>query len=267
MATKISDHVLGISSDDLDRYIYRIFRPQHLLSMFGNGENVLVSPAKWDDPYENLLLRAKYRLPDGTIVTWGSFDVYAQCWMKTVESDAMWRVYSPDTYAIRARTTIRKLVESLVASRDPAWVHLEVFLGAVTYKNNKNFKNWVSSYFATSAPPQSRDLAATLLVKRYPFNHEKEVRLLLLPAQNKNTGAEFHKYKIDPHHLFDRLMVDSRAPKPMFEMYEHYFLKELKFKGDFRQSKLYATPVLPPLTFGSPPTTHPTRAKKKKKTG
>ena len=247
------DHVVEIDQKrplDLDRNIYRIFRPQHLIAMFETGENVLISPSKWDDPYENLLLRSEMKLPKGEKAKWAKRDIYAQCWMKTSDSDAMWRIYSHDTFAIRARTTARKLIESVIKSRSQEWAHLEAYIGGVDYKNTKDFERWATSFFAAPAAPTSRDLAETLLVKRWAFQHEKEVRVVLLPAHNNATESELHRYKVDPRLLVDHIMVDSRAPREVFEMYKMVFVDRLKFAGTFTRSKLYDAPSLGSIPFG-----------------
>lgn len=57
------------------------------------------------------------------MVTFGfRSDFYGQCWTLKSTSDAMWRIYSPKKDAVRVRTTIRKLAESLSCGLD-LWAH------------------------------------------------------------------------------------------------------------------------------------------------
>ena len=48
-----------------DQYIYRIISVDRLHELFSNNQNSLVSPKKWEDPFENFILKSKARLPDG----------------------------------------------------------------------------------------------------------------------------------------------------------------------------------------------------------
>ena len=41
-------------------------------------------------------------------------NLYGQCWTKTRESDAMWRIYSPNKNGVRIMTTPRKLLTALL---------------------------------------------------------------------------------------------------------------------------------------------------------
>jgi hypothetical protein len=50
------------------RKLYRIMRFDHLLSLFRDKENVLVPPAKWDDPFENVVLKSPAIMPTGEVV-------------------------------------------------------------------------------------------------------------------------------------------------------------------------------------------------------
>ena len=87
--------------------IYRIFTREHFFSLFEAGENVLVSPKKWEDPFENVVLNAEVKTINGGS---GEFlfhdNVYGQCWSGRAASDAMWQIYSKNKDAIRVRTTI-----------------------------------------------------------------------------------------------------------------------------------------------------------------
>jgi hypothetical protein len=78
--------------------IYRIFSIDRFVELARTRQNVLVSPYKWDDPFENFLLRCPVRDASGRTLRMGNLAErwYGQCWTSTRESDAMWRIYSPE---------------------------------------------------------------------------------------------------------------------------------------------------------------------------
>lgn len=52
----------------LDRYIYRIVTVERFVDGLTAGENVLVRPRMWDDPFEGRILNSYGVLPDGGMV-------------------------------------------------------------------------------------------------------------------------------------------------------------------------------------------------------
>ena len=94
-------NLINLSLDDLDRYVYRIISLKRLKELLLNEENVLVKPALWDDPFENFILNSKVRLKSGELATFGfRDDFFGQCWTLNKASDAMWRIYSPDSAGV-----------------------------------------------------------------------------------------------------------------------------------------------------------------------
>lgn len=115
---------------------------------------MLVSPAKWPDPYEAAHLRVEQQFPlygDGSGSSFSSIqtdvyskivssswkkstnaaeNVYCQCWSSNSESDAMWKIYStPDYIGVKVRVRTQALLTSLIDSCEDH----NVFLGKVDY--------------------------------------------------------------------------------------------------------------------------------------
>src|SRR5438270_4394426 len=138
----MDDNFLFFPSHTRDRFIYRIISIDRLVEMFSSGRNVLVKPKLWDDPFENFILRCRVQLPDGAYATFGFQDhFFAQCWTLQSASDAMWRIYSPKANAVRIRTTVWKLSESLSRCCGK-WAPDEVFIGCVQYLPNKKLEEF-----------------------------------------------------------------------------------------------------------------------------
>jgi hypothetical protein len=113
----------------LDTPIYRIHAHRFLKQLL-SGTLVLPATHRWTDPYENLIAWCGYEFigDDGKIkqVFLGNdrLRTFGQCWTRTSESDALWRIYSdvdkdrrPDSSfssneGVRLRTTPRKLVKA-----------------------------------------------------------------------------------------------------------------------------------------------------------
>src|SRR5205085_4195507 len=112
---------INISAFERDSFIYRIVSIRRLFDSFAGKVNVLVKPKRWQDPFENFILRAD--------------QVYGQCWTLQTASDAMWRIYSPNAEAVRIRSTVRRLLESLNSDRGST-ANTESFIGRVRYLNN-----------------------------------------------------------------------------------------------------------------------------------
>ena len=103
------------------------------LQLFKTRRNVLVRPQLWGDPFENFILNAQARLPTNQVVTFGfNNDFYGQCWTLHTASDAMWRIYSPNSsggsHPNHSAPTGQSLADTL-----GQWAHVQCFIGKVQY--------------------------------------------------------------------------------------------------------------------------------------
>jgi hypothetical protein len=190
---------LHIPVRQYDQSVYRIVRKEHLLSLLATRENALVKPERWHDPFENFILKSHF-VRNGELVTIGHRDLYyGQCWTLQRASDAMWRIYSPDSTGIRIRSTIRKLAESLENWR-AEWAAQEVYVGKVRYLTTARllaFGRSVLVLGCNDGPLTYKKLAETLLVKRPAFQHEREIRLLFKSSESRPAG----NLPFNPGHL------------------------------------------------------------------
>jgi hypothetical protein len=231
--------LLNLSESDLDQRIYRITKPDYVYSLFHRRENVLVSPRKWDDPFENFVLNSPAMMPNGETIEWGfRNDFYGQCWTFHKASDAMWRIYSTEKTGIRLRTTIRKALTGLAAR---ARADHQAFIGRVSYLSARKLKQFGNS--AIGIPLNASDFASTLLVKRLAFEHEKEVRLLFLAEPGDSVEDGTFRYAVDPHTMIDQMMVDPRLGPRAADDLISKIRARTRFKGRILRSLLYATPI------------------------
>lgn len=228
---------LNIQEKDLDREIYRIMPIYRLLEIFDEKKLTLLKPEKWDDPFENLLLKGNAIIGGGSIELSSLREsVYGQCWTLHKETDAMWRIYSSDKQGAKVKTTIRKLLNALQkASGSDAKKHC--FIGKVEYLNQKRLVEKLNNINLLEMPFEGA--AQSLIYKRLEFKHEQEVRILYT-----NKSESVHSFKIDPLELFDEIVFDPRINKHLLEVYKDAF-KKYEFKKSIRQSVMYQPPKKP----------------------
>lgn len=214
-------NLIDLSDSDLDLPIYRIYKLDRFIKMMSTGRDALVNPQKWEDPFENFFLRRTEIVDDvsGRAIQLKNLadDWYGQCWSFHEETDAMWRIYSPDpvkSIGVKVRTTCRRLFKNLkrVDSEAP---YLQFFIGRVTYFTQQEILSLMGklTFSNISAGGQGDKFAGLLCVKRDTFEHEQEVRLLFqdvaLSAGKRGRDSLF-EYALDSHALFDEVVLDPR---------------------------------------------------------
>lgn len=245
-----SKNYLNIPPDSRDRFIYRITSVDRLLEFFQTGKNVLVAPYKWDDPFENFVLRSRVKLGTGELARFEFHDqFYGQCWTLQKSSDAMWRIYSPRKDAVRIRSTIRRVAESLSHAR-AEWAEVEVFIGEVGYIRQEQIVSHVDAIFQERTVPPSRMFARTLLVKRPAFRHEREVRLLFFQQDGPREKSAYYTYATDPHNLVCQIMIDPRMSIEAAKALRARIIAETGYRGAIKRSLLYRSP--PEMVFRFP---------------
>jgi hypothetical protein len=156
---------LNLAKKDYDKPIYRIIGKDRLMELFQKEKNTLVHPSKWDDPYENFILKSKVRMKSGEVKAFDLHEnVYGQCWSRHKASDAMWRIYSPNKDGIRIKTTISKLLSSLYYGgiNKPSW---SCVIGKVEYLTENKLNKYANSIYVNGALSKE-NLFRSLLVKR-----------------------------------------------------------------------------------------------------
>ena len=230
---------INLKEADLNREIYRIISLSRLEELFKTGRNVLVKPHKWEDPFENFILRSKIRLPTGEIVEYNFHNwLYGQCWSFHKASDAMWRIYSPKSDGVRIRTTVRKLAESFFESQKPMH-EFKCAIGKVLYLKEKELTNYANDIFDDYGITVS-NLFSSLLVKRPAFSHENEVRLLYCSIDDNESNSDKFSYAIEPHSLITQIMIDPRLDQKKANSLKNYIKNKTKFQGDIKRSLLYS---------------------------
>jgi hypothetical protein len=255
----MKDNLIFLTERELDKPVYRVFSFKRLQEIFSEKKLTLVKPKKWDDPFENFILNSTGVLPDGREIEMAFRDnFYGQCWSLTVESDAMWRIYSPKKDGVKVKTTIRKLFTPLFKvggehkKINGTAYNLSSFVGKVKYENTKALiamlkdeQRMSGKIFDQSGWGQ----ASSFFFKRVAFKHEKEVRLIYNSQGDNN--SDIFKFDIDPIKLFDEIVFDPRMDTKVYDRKKKQ-LKKWGFNKSIIQSGLYklktfTIPLRPPF--------------------
>lgn len=232
---------IDIVQQEQGKKIYRVFTIERLIEMFEQKKNALVKPELWDDPFENFILNIPLRNKNGK-VSKSSLRKrgYGQCWTLNIESDAMWRIYSPDKNGVKIQTTIRKLFQSLYSAQT-SYANMSCFIGKVEYYPKKEIEKLVSDRIALRNKfSGSIGQARSLLFKRNAFKHENEVRLIYLDPHNQ-ADSNVYLYPCDPLSMIDRITFDPRMSPRIYKIYKEH-LKSIGYQGTLVQSSLYRPP-------------------------
>lgn len=178
---------------------------------------------------------------------------FGQCWTTIPESDAMWRIYSDvdkdrgfDSFfstneGVRLCTTARKLVNALAKGIGAEQAD-KCCIGLVKYFDEEELRayvvNEVGSYREKAFSGVSGH-ADALLLKRTPFKHESEVRLLYIDSDRKFQNQEFIEVPIDVNAVVEEITLDPRLRSGGGEPKRREWLETNGYKNSINSSALY----------------------------
>lgn len=233
---------LNFKEQEIDKPIFRIIPTYRLFELFEKNINILVNPKLWDDPFENFIMNSKLKFKSGISLGIGfKENLYGQCWTRTRESDAMWRIYSPQKNGVRIATTPRKLLTDLYNDVTPDG-KFSAYIGRVKYYKTKNLIELLNNKaFDWIMDKSGEGPARTLLFKRVTFKHENEVRLIY------NSFNKFKHEKIG-YNTNGLELIDDIVFDPRIDYNEYRAMKEklrnIGFEKRIVKSKLYQIPEL-----------------------
>lgn len=147
----------------MESYLYRYFSFESFVDMIQKQCLTFVLPTLWDDTQELLAYKDRINRLDNVFeiaLFYASLNlIYAQCWSKLGESDAMWRIYNYSNMSIRIKVK-RSSFELLQ----------NIELRDVIYTNN--YEAEIKKTF------ENKDILQLIAIKRKAFAHEKEVRVI-----------------------------------------------------------------------------------------
>lgn len=253
MTTMIDENLkaANVISLDLDAPIYKYIPFKYLKLMIQNSSLYFGKVSSWEDVYENWFLKEQMVLPSGekgsaTDLIQG---VFGQSWTLQEESDAMWRIYSKldrtlhdylDDTAVRIKTTARKLYNVIYANDEDFNTS---YIGAVKYLSQNDFLKMQDSLSPLNPLDLSEVFVKSYFFKRAPFEHEKEVRpILIYSPKHENFGKDGVSFDIDFDNLIDEMVTDPRLTPDEYRTVRGQLIG-LGAKSDkVRNSELYNIP-------------------------
>jgi len=243
-----------------DEPLRRIFNLNGFLEAIRSNEMALKRPHKWDDPREDLttlcMLDGRRHLGKGqqSLATFLA-PVWAQCWSLNPGSDTLLRAYSSvrpdetrrnadrDHEGVTVTTSVRLLLTAAEAwNADGADSH--VVIGKVEYLDDHEiWQRIVNTCNGEHGPKffctvQGR--ADSLMWKRAYFEHEQEVRLLLVGRSWANDDAtlDLRHVRIEPNSLFTSVSFDPRL-QPAEAIEREAELRALGYTGKIVRDESY----------------------------
>ncbi|EYC50033.1 hypothetical protein AZ34_02355 [Hylemonella gracilis str. Niagara R] len=208
--------------------LYRILPFDRAVEVL-KGSLYFSHPSMWDDPYETIVDHDK------------AHAMFAQCWCMNGVSDAMWRIYSPNSLGVRIRTTRSKLEAAMKKGMKRGYKkRIKEVEYETTMEVKKKAEKIAKELSQVFDPKKAADL---FFMKRSAFKHEQEVRALLFcedaPANQPQKGWTIN---VDGCELVESILLDPRVPEHFGAAMKNYLKREIRFNGSVQKSALYSKP-------------------------
>lgn len=222
------------------KYLYRILSFDYLVEWFETKKLPLLSPTLWEDPFEKALMKSVF--PDDQQLEYQKGRMYGLCFSLDGISDALWRIYSPSQHGVRIKTTADHLAQAM--SYSPELVAGKTYIGQVEYLGTNKLMAHARGIRARLADTgDTSTVAETMLLKRQPFRHEREIRVIHLTGDS-GPEQELLYFEADPHTVIKSILLDPRAPDRRVRALTQHLKKLCGFPGRIAQSETYKVPKL-----------------------
>lgn len=236
-----------LNSSTKEEYVYRILPLQYFLQMIKKRKLYFPKVNKWEDPYELFLFKQEYYDANGNKINVYSESnrIYGQCWSAKRDSDALWRIYSPDKMSVRIKTTKRLINQWRKENNGKNNVFIQTDL--VNYQTQKDIDSYIKG-LTTRDVFNFQELVNSLFIKRTNFDHEKEFRIIVwksdVSLENKCVLPEENiEIPFEPENFIQEVYLDPRLPKEEADMLKHALSLFLGNKCSVSQSPLYKQKV------------------------
>lgn len=195
--------------------LYRIMTLPAFLNLMEVDKLDLRRICEWDDPYE---VWTKSWFPEKD---WSekrdTYNFYGFCMTRCIDSDALWRIYSPDKQGICISTTVGRIKSFLQQIDMP----IECCIADIIYNPLEAEKFILGKIYGQNTVGNKLNQFGPFLqalIKRKAFIHEQETRLIIWDKENNNTEPLNHNQKSflsiknnNAIHLIDEIILDPSA--------------------------------------------------------
>ena len=229
-----NDKVLFVSNNiDTSKSLFRYMSLAQFLSIVENRKLFLNKVKRWEDTWEGpddqlpMITESGEKVYSESLLT---SSTVGQCWTYDKDSDAMWRIYSPDRQGIMIETNVDCFREIQGLRR--------AVLAKVIYFNKDNYIEKRNEI----AENRSYCYAGDMALKREAFKHENEVRLLVCLQGYKEISNWWDipvvGFEFDPQTFIKSITFDPRADEWFVNTMKQYCLSK-GFSCPIEKSSLY----------------------------
>lgn len=211
--------------------VFRYMKYQHFLDWVKTGQYWISNICRWEDPYENYLLKCPLLDKFGQRISKIGLPRYGQCWTMLPESDAMWRIYSEvsrgqadDTLessgiGVRIKTTAERLqkIPSIITGFNLGHI------GPVKYTKQTDIERNMRRLQLKNTKEYWDACDKALFEKRVEFSHEQEFRFVFSCNFNRDPldmdycYPDYIEGQITPQELIEEVTFDPRIPISEFQ--------------------------------------------------
>jgi hypothetical protein len=233
--------------------IYRVFSLEKFLTSLNSNQLFLFKAKHSEDTFEAFLLKQLIWKEDGSenypFSELQLENFFIQSWTFLEESYLLWNAYAPNKDGIIVKSTIGKMAD-LFLKNNVSWG--KFYLGKILYWTEDEIKKHYEDKAIVKKLMSDKAmdvLLKSLLIKRKPFMHEDEVRLLYVSNHDrgKDQKISMHGYTFESRHLFnelaEELVLDPRLD-PIRADSIISLIKKIGYTGQIRKSTLYDMPYL-----------------------
>lgn len=229
-----NDEVLSVSDNiDVSKSLFRYMSLAQFLSIVENKKLYLNKVKRWEDTWEGpddqlpIITDTGKKIFTESLIT---ASTVGQCWTYDNDSDAMWRIYSPDRQGIMIETYID-------CFRDIRDLRRAV-LAKVIYFNKENY---IQKRYEI-AENKSYRYVGDMALKREAFKHENEVRLLVCLQEYEEIpncwDIPVMSFDFNPQTFIKSITFDPRADDWFVTTMKQYCLSK-GFSCPVKKSSLY----------------------------
>ena len=196
---------------ELNKPVYKFISLQRFLDMLDNNYLYFRNVSKWDDNWE---IPTRLFQDEGLEVLGKLFfdkdrwrETFATCFTEWYDTDAMWRIYSPNKNSICIETTAAMLLQELTAYNN----EYSVYYAPIIYcsLSASDAREIFNEEKATEYPAQFYGS----YLKRDSFAHEREVRLAIQSpkynSESKNSPDGI-RLPVNLRNIVRRIIIDPR---------------------------------------------------------
>jgi hypothetical protein len=227
---KLKKLVSNGAEDDV--VLYRYIPITELWKIFAKKKITLVNPTLWQDPFESPFFNAKLVDRNKKEIPSPFKDrYYAMCFTINDTSESMWKAYASNGEKIvRIKTTVGK-IKQLIAFNNKLTQN-KFYLGRVVYLNKEDISDLLKNHFLSTkaiSNKHNKDQAKTLLIKRYAYNYEKEIRLIYDSIDEKTLAEKPKAMELNvPKDFISEVLLDPKMSEHEVEYYKQLWAKNAK---------------------------------------